>query len=80
MSTGRPTDQAQAATIEVEHFHFSYPDGYEALHGVTVHHIRLLSERPIAFWDFRHADHLMAAGRSRTEAYLDGGGVMTKGD
>ena len=36
MSTGRPTDQAQAATIEVEHFHFSYPDGYEALHGVNL--------------------------------------------
>jgi NTE family protein len=53
---------------------------YGSLHGVTVHHIRLLSERPIAFWDFRHADSLMAAGRSRTEAYLDGGGVMAKGD
>ncbi|HET7089887.1 MAG TPA: patatin-like phospholipase family protein [Anaerolineae bacterium] len=53
---------------------------YESLYGVTVHHIRLSSEHPIAFWDFRHADHLMAAGRRRTEAYLDGGGVMTKGD
>jgi NTE family protein len=52
---------------------------YESLRGVTVHHIRLSSERPIAFWDFRHADHLMAAGRSRTEAYLDSVGVMAKG-
>jgi len=53
---------------------------YESLYGVTVHHIRLSSERPIAFWDFRHADRLMAAGRRRTEAYLDGGGVVTKDD
>lgn len=53
---------------------------YESLYGVMVHHIRLYSERPIAFWDFRHADHLMAAGRRRTEAYLDGGGVVTKDD
>ena len=44
---------------------------YQARGGVTVHPIRLSSERPVAFWDFRQADYLMAAGRSCAEAYLE---------
>ena len=46
--------------------------------GVIVHPISLSMQREIAFWDFKHAEEMIAAGRELTAAYLDGQPAMKR--
>jgi NTE family protein len=45
---------------------------HRAMPGVVVHILTLALEKEVTFWDFKHADEMVALGREIAEVYLSG--------